>query len=104
MPLTDRPEFQAWLDQRTADMVGRRHGDPNVCTSCGRTLDHQLNSTECLVCLAEQFGTETAELWLAEAIAGFIRAAADPRVLSRMLGELVAQGREIVENSQPVST
>jgi len=100
MPLIDRQDFRAWLVRRNMRMVGRRHGgDPSVCTACGDPLNHQINSTECMACLAEQFGTETAELWLAEAIAGFIRAAADPHLLAHMLGELVHHGREIATNS-----
>jgi hypothetical protein len=104
MPLSDRPDFRAWLDNRTADTIGRRHRDPNACPSCGADLDHELNSTDCLVCLAEQFGTETAELWLAEAITGFIRATADPPTLARMLANLVSHARELVEIHAPPTT
>jgi len=101
MPLSDRPEFRAWLEARTAGMVGRRHGDPNDCTGCGNDLAHHLNSTECLVCLAEQFGTDTAERWLTEAISGFIRAASDPPALARMLAESIANARELAEIHAP---
>jgi len=97
MPLQDRPEFQTWLEHRTAGMVGRRHGDPNDCTTCGSDLAHHLNSTECLVCLAEQFGIETAEPWLAEVIAGVVRAASHPPTLARMLAETIANTRELTE-------
>jgi len=101
MPLQDRPEFQTWLEHRTANMVGRRHGDPNDCTTCGNDLAHHLNTTECLVCLAEHFGIETAEFWLAEAIAGFIRATADPVVFAQMLAEIVANARDRAESQAP---
>ena len=95
MPLQDRPDFQAWLEHRTANTIGRRPGDAPICTACGNNLDHRLDTTECLVCLAERFGTETAEMWLAESIAGFVRAATDPPVLARMLTDLVAHARDI---------
>lgn len=104
MPLSDRPDFRAWLDHRTGDTVGRRHGDPNACRTCGADLDHELGSTDCLVCLAEQFGTETAELWLAEALAGFVTAAADPPALARMLAELVVHARDIAAIHGPAVT
>jgi hypothetical protein len=55
-----------------------------------------------LVCLADSFGTDTAESWLAEVVAGFVRSAvADPFVLARMLTELVAHGRDIAELHAP---
>jgi hypothetical protein len=101
MPLTDRPEFQAWLEERTANMVGRRHGDPHICTACGNDLTHHLDSTECLVCLAEQFGTETAERWLADAVAGFVRAAAEPPVFARMLADSIAHARDLAAIHAP---
>jgi hypothetical protein len=104
MPLQDRPEFKTWLEHRTAGMVGRRHGDPNICTACGNDLDHRLNSTECMVCLAEQFGTETAERWLADALAGFVAATATPAVLARMLADLVAHAREMAQTNAPMTT
>ena len=104
MPLTDRPEFHAWLEQRTASMVGRRHGDPNVCTACGADLAHHLDSAECLVCLAEQFGTETAERWLADAFAGLVRAAADPPLLARVLADSIAHTRDLAEIHAPPQT
>ena len=104
MPLQDRQDFQTWLARRNENMVGRRHGDAPTCTACGNDLDHTLNSTECLVCLAERFGTETAEAWLAESIAGFARAAADPLVLARMLAELITHARDLAALHAPVTT
>jgi hypothetical protein len=101
MPLSDRPDFRAWLDHRDADTIGRRHNDANACKTCGADLDHELGSTDCLVCLAEQFGTETAELWLAEAIAGFVRATADPPALTQMLANLISHARDLVEIHAP---
>jgi len=95
MPLLDRPEFRAWLDRQNTDLIGRRHGDSLECTACGENLDPRINSRECLVCLAERFGAETAETWLAEAVAGFITAAASPPVLAPMLSELVVHARDI---------
>ena len=101
MPLSDRPEFRAWLEARTGAMVGRRHGHPTICTACANRIDHQLGGSECLVCLAEQFGTETAELWLAEALAGVIHAAADPPALARILSSIVAITREVSATHVP---
>jgi hypothetical protein len=104
MPLQDRQDFKAWLAHRTENTIGRRHGDAPICTGCGNDLDHHLNTTECLACLAERFGTETAEAWLAESIAGFVRAAAEPPVLAQMLAELVAHARDIAALHAPATT
>ena len=101
MPLSDRPDFRVWLDHRNADTIGRRHGDPNACKTCGADLDHELGSTDCLVCLAEQFGIETAERWLTEAITGFMRAAADPPALTRMLVDSISHARDLAEIHAP---
>jgi hypothetical protein len=103
MPLQDRQDFKAWLARRNENMVGRRHGDPAICSSCG-SFDDTVDGPECLVCLAESFGIETAETWLAESLAGFVRAAADPSVLARMLAELVAHARDIAVLHAPQTT
>ncbi len=103
MPLTDRPEFRAWLANRNNDLIGKRHGNAITCTACGNALDPKLDSQECLVCLAERFGTETAEAWLAEAIAGFIAAAADPAALAQILAELIAHARDIAAIRAPTT-
>jgi hypothetical protein len=101
MPLPDRPDFQAWFTDRNDGLVGRRHGDPTVCGTCGSAIDHALGGAECLVCLAQQYGTETAERWLVDAIAGFIRAAADPPALARMLADSISHARELAEIHAP---
>jgi hypothetical protein len=103
MPLQDRQDFQDWLARRTENRVGRRHGDAPVCASCGN-IDDTIEGTECLVCLAESFGIETAEAWLAESVAGFVRAAGDPPVLARMLAELVVHARDIAALHAPPTT
>jgi hypothetical protein len=104
MPLTDRPEFRAWLDRHNGRMVGRPHGKITACTICGHDLDHGVSSQECLVCLAEQFGIETAEQWNADVIAGFVRAAADPVVLAQVLAEIVPFARDVIEHRTTLPT
>lgn len=103
MPLPDRPEFRAWLDRRNEDRAGESHDPPTTCSNCREPLTPELAyGDECLVCVAEQFGTETAEAWLADVIAGFARAAvADRCVLAHMLAELIAHARGIVETHAP---
>jgi hypothetical protein len=98
MPLTDRPEFRAWLEIHDSRRVGRRHGDTTSCLTCGNDLEHQLSSQECLVCLAERFGIETAEQWIADILAGFIRAAANPAVLAQVMAEIVPFARDVIEH------
>jgi hypothetical protein len=98
MPLTDRPEFQAWLEIHNDRKVGRPHGDTASCLKCGSSVDHDLCSQECLVCLAERFGIETAEQWIADIFAGLIRAAADPAVLAQVMAEIVPFARDVIEH------
>jgi hypothetical protein len=97
MPLTDRPEFRAWLEIHDERRVGRPHGDPTGCLTCGNQL-HDFSTQECLVCLAERFGIETAEQWIADILAGFIRAASDPAVLAQVLSEIVPFARDVIEH------
>ena len=102
MPLLDRPEFRAWLDRRNEGRIGESHDPPTICSNCRGPLTPEVDAEECLVCLAEQFGSETAEAWLADVIAGFARAAVtDRRVLAQMLAELVGHAGEIVELHAP---
>lgn len=102
MPLSDRPEFRAWLARRNEGRVGSRHGDPSVCGGCGaRRPSELMEAGECLVCLALEFGVETAETSLANAIAGFVRAAENPQVLARVLAETVAYANEVVDLHAP---
>lgn len=61
--------------------------------SCGGDLDHEVSVHECLVCLAERFGIETAEHWIADVLAGLVRAASDPVVLAHVLAALVDHHR-----------
>jgi hypothetical protein len=98
MPLTDRPEFLAWLEIHNDRRVGRPHGDVASCLTCGSQFDHDLSTQECLVCLAERFGIETAEQWIADILAGFIRAAADPAVLAQVMAEIVPFARDVIEH------
>ena len=101
MPLTDRPEFRAWLDRHNQRSVGRPHGQPKGCLTCGNALHHELGTQECLVCLAERFGIETAEQWIADVLAGLVRAAADPLVLALVLAEIVPFARDVIEHRVP---
>jgi hypothetical protein len=101
MPLTDRPEFGAWLAHHESHMVGRPHGETTNCMTCGSDLDHELASHQCLVCLAERFGIETAEHWIADVLAGLVRAAADPVVLAQVLAEIVPFARDVIEHRTP---
>jgi hypothetical protein len=101
MPLTDRPEFRAWLEIHNDRKVGRPHGETTSCLTCGSQLDHDLSSQECLVCLAERFGIETAEQWIADILAGFIRAAADSVVLAQILAEIVPFARDVIDHRTP---
>jgi len=101
MPLTDRPEFRAWLEIHNDRKVGRPHGDTAACLTCGGELDHDTSSHECLVCLAERFGIETAEQWIADVLAGVVRAAADPTVLAQVLAEIVPFARDVLEHRAP---
>ncbi len=102
MPLLDRPEFRAWLDRRNEERADESDGPPTICADCRGPLTPEVESDRCLVCLAEQFGTETAEAWLADVIAGFARAAVTDRgVLAQMLAELVGHAAEIVELHSP---
>ena len=102
MPLLDRPEFRAWLDHRNEGQVGEPHERSTICTDCRGPLTPDVDAEECLVCLAEQFGTETAEAWLADVIVGFVHAAVtDRRMLAQMLAELVGHAGEIVELHAP---
>jgi hypothetical protein len=98
MPLTDRPEFRAWLEIHNHRTVGRPHGKVTDCLTCGDELDHEVSAHECLVCLAERFGIETAEHWIADVLAGFVRAAADPVVLAQVLAEIVPFARDVIEH------
>ncbi len=104
MPLTDRPEFRAWLDRHNDRMVGRPHGEITSCLTCGSDLDHDVSSQECLVCLAERFGIETAEHWIADVLAGLVRAAADPVVLAQVLAEIVPFARDVIEHRTTLPT
>ena len=104
MPLTDRPEFRAWLDRHNERRVGRPHGDTIDCLTCGSDVDHELSTQECLVCLAERFGIETAEHWIADVLAGLVRAAADPVVLAQVLAEIVPFARDVIEHRAPPPT
>ncbi len=104
MPLTDRPEFRAWLDRHNGRMVGRPHGEIASCMTCGSDLDHDVSSQECLVCLAERFGIETAEHWIADVAAGLVRAAADPAVLAQVLAEIVPFARDVIEHRTTLPT
>jgi hypothetical protein len=98
MPLIDRPEFRAWLEIHEGRKVGRRHGEIGDCLTCGGDISHDLSSQECLVCLAERFGIETAEQWIADVLAGLIRAAADPAVLAQVMSEIVPFARDVIEH------
>jgi hypothetical protein len=102
MPLTDRPEFRAWLEIHNNRKVGRPHGETASCLKCGSSFDHDPSSQECLVCLAERFGIETAERWIADILAGFIRAAADPAALAQILSEIVPFARDVIEHRATV--
>ncbi len=85
-------------------MVGRPDREITACTICGHDLDHELNSQECLVCLAEQFGIEPAEQWTADVLAGLVRAAADPVVLANVLAEIVPFARDVIEHRTTLPT
>ncbi len=104
MPLTDRPEFRAWLDRHAERKVGRPHGESAACLTCGGDLDHEISVHECLVCLAERFGIETAEHWIADVLAGLVRAASDPVVLAQVLAEIVPFARDVIEHRAPPPT
>lgn len=110
MPLTDRDEFRAWLHRRNEDAqgIGQRHnlqGDPLTgCTFCGNPVDPKLGSEQCLICLAEHFGIDTVQTWLAEIVAGFINAAADPNALAEIIAELIQQGRNLAQQHLPPTT
>jgi hypothetical protein len=104
MPLTDRQDFQDWLDRHNKRRVGRPHGDTAACLTCGGDLDHDISTQECLVCLAERFGIETAEQWIADILAGLVRAAADPTVLAQVLAEIVPFARDVIEHRAPPPT
>jgi hypothetical protein len=104
MPLTDRPEFRAWLEIHNDRRVGRPHGDTSSCLTCGAEFDHELSTHECLVCLAERFGIETAERWIADVLAGLVRAASDPVVLTQVLAEIVPFARDVIEHRAPPPT
>lgn len=103
MPLTDRPEFHAWLGRHAERDVGRPTQPQSECSRCGAAVDSELSPHECLVCLVEQFGTDTAEQWLAETLAGLIRAAADPVVLAQVLAEVVPFTRDVLDYRLPAA-
>jgi hypothetical protein len=98
MPLIDRPEFRAWLEIHSDRRVGRPHDATTDCLTCGAAVDHDLSIQECLVCLAERFGIETAEQWIADILAGLIRAAANPAVLAQVMAEIVPFARDVIEH------
>jgi hypothetical protein len=104
MPLIDRPEFRAWLDRHNDRKVGRPHGKSPACMTCGGELNKEVGAHECLVCLAERFGIETAEQWIADVLAGFVRAASDPTVLAQVLAEIVPFARDVIEHRAPPAT
>lgn len=66
MPLTDRPDFRAWLDRFDARHEELYGDDPfrigsGCCDGCGDLIADQVSrSGLCLVCLAEQFGRDQA--------------------------------------------
>ncbi len=104
MPLIDRPEFRAWLDHHSERKVGRPHGESPACMTCGGELNKEVSAHECLVCLAERFGIETAEQWIADVLAGLVRAASDPTVLAQVLAEIVPFARDVIEHRAPPPT
>jgi hypothetical protein len=104
MPLTDRPEFQAWLARHNERDVGRPRTKRTSCMACGGELDHEVSVHECVACLAERFGIETAEYWIADVLAGLVRAAANPVVLAQVIAEIVPFARDVIEHRAPLST
>ena len=97
MPLMNRPEFQTWLASHNGSrVVGRPSTESAACMKCGNDLDHEVSVHECLPCLAEQFGIDTAGKWNADVLAGLVRAAADPVVLAQVLDEIVPFARDVI--------
>ena len=72
--------------------------------TCSAANADELSSQECLVCLAERFGIETAEHWIADVLAGLIRAAADPIVLAQVLAEIVPFARDVMQHRGALAT
>jgi recombinational DNA repair protein (RecF pathway) len=78
MPLSDRPDFQAWL-RRFEDRHEELHGEglrppADRCDGCGAPLEEPPSTTSlCLICLAEQYGRDQAQA--AARIAGALYAA-----------------------------
>ncbi len=95
MALTDRPDFQAWLERfeaRHEQLHGAgRPPRPGHCDGCGGRLAAPASPTGlCLVCLAEQYGRDRTRA--AAGIAGALRAA-----LARNADTPIEDIREAVE-------
>jgi hypothetical protein len=95
MPLRDRPDFKAWLENfetRHVALHGQRGRDVETCDGCGEPLGQPPSATDlCLVCLAESYGRERGQI--AGRIAGILEAA-----IIRLAGPTVADIRSAVED------
>jgi hypothetical protein len=87
MPLTDRPEFRAWLarhDAQTLEMRANsktfplREAPSDACDCCGGPVGETPSQVGeyCMICLAERFGGDQVEDHLAKVlIGGMVKAA-----------------------------
>jgi hypothetical protein len=70
----------------------------------GRSLDKEVSAHECLVCLAERFGIKAAGQWIADVLAGLVRAASDRVVLAQVPAEIAPFARDVIEHRAPPPT
>jgi len=75
MALQDRMEFKDWLARRGVEERPASREEPlEGCDQCG-ARDVEFYGRTCIVCLAEQFGIESAEERIALLVRGLILSA-----------------------------
>jgi hypothetical protein len=90
MPLTDNPEFLAWLARHHEHnrTLGKPPGNRADCETCGVPSDQQaILGDLCIVCFAGAFATDQAHQRIAAIVREYAAAVSDPDadVLCRLL-------------------
>ena len=90
MPLTDNPEFLAWLARHHEHnrTLGKPPGNRAGCETCGIPSDRQtILGDLCIVCFAGAFATDQANQRIVAIVREFAAAVSDPdpNVLSGLL-------------------
>jgi hypothetical protein len=90
MPLTDRPEFLAWLARHHEHnrTLGKPPGNRADCETCGIPSDQQtILGDLCIVCFAGAFATDQAHQRIAAIVREYAAAVTNPNpdALTRLL-------------------